>query len=123
MIVQLRGVHLRLTDERYDFVMDHLEDGLQVLTDQGNRPLQIDVELEKTVQRAPQTRRGERRYRVEADVYTLGRQIRVRETADNLRQAIARMGRRLEEKGCSELGRMRRTEPATRVASSADVVE
>jgi len=102
MIVQLRGVHLRLTDERYDLVMDHLEDGLQVLTEQGNRPLQIDVELEKTVQRAPQTRRGDRRYRVEVEVITPGRQIRVEETADNLRQAIARMGQRLEEQGRSE---------------------
>jgi len=120
MIVQLRGVHLRLTDERYALVMDHLEGGLQALSDRGGRPLQVDVELEKTVQRAPQTRRGERMYRVEAEVLTPGGRIRVRETADDLRRAIARMGRRLEERGRTRP--MRRTESMTRAASGDDVV-
>jgi ribosome-associated translation inhibitor RaiA len=120
MIVQLRGVHLRLTDERYALVMDHLEDGLQALSDRGDRPLQVDVELEKTVQRAPQTRRGERMYRVEAEVLTPGGQIRVRETADDLRRAIAWMGRRLEEQG--RLGPRRRTESTTHAAPRGDAV-
>ena len=123
MIVQLKGVHLRLTDERYDLVMDHLGAGLEVLTDQGSRPLQVDVELEKTVQRAPQTRRGERLYRAAAEVLTPGGQIRVRGMGDDLRQAIGRMGRQLEEKGRPELRGTRRPDLTTRVASSGDVVE
>lgn len=123
MIVQLRGVHLRLTDERYALVMDHLEEGFQGLRDRGRPPLQVDVKLEKNVQRAPQTRRGERLYRVEVEVLTPKRQVRARETADDLRVAIARMGRRLKEKGRTEPGRMRRTKSPSRAASRGEVVE
>lgn len=123
MIVQLRGVHLRLTDERYALVMDHLEEGFQALRDRGRPPLQVDVKLEKNVQRAPQTRRGERLYRVEVEVLTPKRQVRARETADDLRVAIARMGRRLKEKGRTEPGRMRRTKSPSRAASRGEVVE
>ena len=98
MIVQLMGTHLELTDERYAFVMDELESCFQLMKRMGCGPIHVDVELEKRVEHAPQTRRGQRLYRAGVEVTVPDGVIRVEGGADDLQQAVLRMKERLAEK-------------------------
>lgn len=95
MVVQVQGIHLDLTDDRFSLVMDELEGCFRLLKRLGYHPFRVDVELEKTVRRAPQTRRGERLYRTEVEVGVSGRSLRAEGTADDFPQAIVRMAARL----------------------------
>lgn len=104
MTIQVQTLHLSLPDDRFAFVVDQLGDGLQLLKRLGQRPSQVDVTLEKTVQRAPQTRRGERLYRATVVVAVPGGSIRADGQADDLRQAIVQMGHWLVDAVCTRRG-------------------
>ena len=95
MIVHVQTRHLSLPDERFAFVMDRLEKPLQILREGGRRPLQVDVILEKTVQRAPQMRRDSRLYQAEVEVDLGGETLRATGRADDVQRAIVRMAQRL----------------------------
>ena len=98
MIVQVQTRHLPLPDERFSFVMDQLEEPLQALKQLGQQPLQVTVTLEKTVQHAPQKRRGERQYRADVTVDTSRGTARAAGQADAVQQAIVCMTHRLMER-------------------------
>jgi ribosome-associated translation inhibitor RaiA len=100
MIVQVRTRHLSLPDERFAFVVEQLERPLQALKQVGRRPLQVEVLLEKTVHRAPQTRRGDRLYRADVTVDLPGGALRAAERADDLQRAVVRMAQRLGDVIC-----------------------
>jgi ribosome-associated translation inhibitor RaiA len=98
MIVQVRTFHLPLPDARFVFVMDQLKEPLQALRQFGQQPLRVDVTLEKTVQRTPQMRRGERLYRADVTVDVPGGTLRAAGQADAVQQAVVRMTHRLSER-------------------------
>lgn len=95
MIVELQGTHLALTDDRYSFVMDELAPCCQLLKRAGCPPIHVGVSLEKSVEHAPQTRRGRRLYRAAASITTSNGVVRATGDADELRQAVTQMRRRL----------------------------
>lgn len=95
MLVQVQGTNLEITDELFAFTTDKLEDCFRMLGSLDRRPVQVDVELERTTRRHPKEREDQRLYRAEANVTVPGRLIRAEGSADTLQQSIVEMKHRL----------------------------
>lgn len=98
MLVQVQGTNLEITDELFAFTKDKLEDCFRMLGSLDRRPVQVDVELERTTRRHPKEREDQRLYRAEANVTVPGRLIRAEGSADTLQQSVVEMKHRLTRK-------------------------
>lgn len=98
MLVRVQGTNLEITDDRYAYVKDKLEDCFHMLGSLNRSSVQVDVELEETTRRHPKELEDQRRYRAEANVTVPERLIRAEGSADTIDQSIVEMKHRLTRK-------------------------
>jgi ribosomal subunit interface protein len=98
MLIRVQGTNLELSDDRYAFVRQKLDDAFRALGRLDRDPVRVDVELEETTRRHPQERTDQRRYRAEVNLAVPGHLIRAEGSADTLQQSIVEMKHRLTRK-------------------------